>query len=177
MLPTGSSQSHRFCIGIMCWNTARKDTTAHRKRLAKSEAAYAQRRIPHSKRFGRRSICGAVLLPMNMPLLELACSAKAPKPEAQHATTLRGMAPNPEAQHATTLRGMCWNLAVANATCRLSRKLFACKVNLDSAETQRRIPRGKRYRRYGPRHCSPVQIRLLMSRGFMPAARNLTGSE
>ena len=115
-------------------------------------------------------------MPMNMPLLELACSAKAPKPEARHATTLRGMAPNPEAQHATTLRGMCWNLAVANATCGLSRKLFACKVNLDSAETQRRIPRGKRYRRYGPRHCSPVQIRLLMSRGFMPAARNLTGS-
>ena len=25
--------------------------------------------------------------------------------------------------------------------------------------------------------CSPVQIPLLMSRGFMPAARNLTGSE
>ena len=140
---------------------AKKDITARRKRLAKSEAAYAQRGIPHSKRLGRRSICGAVLMPMNMPLLELACSAKAP---------------NPEAQHATTLRGMCWNLAFANATCGLSRKLFACKVNLDSAETQRRIPRGKRYRRYGPRHCSPVQIRLLMSRGFMPAARNLTGS-
>ena len=101
-------------------------------------------------------------MPMNMPLLELACSAKAP---------------NPEAQHATTLRGMCLNLAFANATCEVSRKLFACSINLDSAEeTQRRIPHGKRYRRYGLKHCSPVQIRLLMSRGFMPAACNLTGS-
>ena len=147
----------------MCKNIARKDIiTARRKRLAKSEAAYAQRGIPHSKRLGRRSICGAVLMPMNMPLLELACSAKAP---------------NPEAQHATTLRGMCWNLAFANATCGLSRKLFACSMNLDSAEeTQRRIPHGKRYCRYGHGQCSPVQIRLLMSRGFMPAARNLTGS-
>ena len=145
----------------MCKNIARKDITARRKRLAKSEAAYAQRGIPHSKRLGRRSICGAVLMPMNMPLLELACSAKAP---------------NPEAQHATTLRGMCWNLAFANATCGLSRMLFACSMNLDSSETQRRIPHGKRYRRYGHASCSPVQIRLLMSRGFMPAARNVLKS-
>ena len=160
MLPTGSSQSHRFCIGIMCWNTARKDTTAHRKRLAKSEAAYAQRRIPHSKRLGRRSICGAVLLPMCMPMLQLACSAKAPNPEAQHATTLRGNVLEP------CVRKCCLR-AVTKALCLL---------NLGSAETQRRIPHGKRYGRKRQLHCSPVQIPLLMSRGFMPAARNLTGS-
>ena len=58
-------------------------------------------------------------MPMNMPLLELACSAKAP---------------NPEAQHATTLRGMCWNLAFANATWAVTKALRL--LNLGSAETQ-----------------------------------------
>ena len=132
-LHASSSQSHRFCIGIMCKNSARKDTTAHRERLAKTWAAYAQRRIPHSKRLGRRSICGAVLLSMCMPMLELACSAKAPNPEAQHATTLRGNVLEP------CLR-KCYGRAVTKALCLL---------NLGSAATQRRIPHGKRYGRYG----------------------------
>ena len=118
----------------MCKNIARKDIiTARRKRLAKSEAAYAQRGIPHSKRLGRRSICGAVLMPMNMPLLELDCFAKAPNPEAQHATTLRGMAPNPEAQHATTLRGNVLEPCVRTAnhieekdTCTVKKLLWRC---------------------------------------------------
>ena len=112
----------------MCKNSARKDTTARRERLAKSEAAYAQRRIPHSKRFGRRSICGAVLLPMCMPMLQLACSAKAPNPEAQHATTLRGKNVLEPCVHKCCLR------AVTKAL---------CVLNLGSAETQRRIPHGK----------------------------------
>ena len=149
MLPTGSSQSHRFCIGIMCWNTARKDTTAHRKRLAKSEAAYAQRRIPHSKRFGRRSICGAVLLPMCMPMLQLACSAKAPNPEAQHATTLRGNVLEPCAGKCCCVRPVTKALLL---------------LNLGSAETHRRIP-----------HTNATKP-LLMSRGCRPAARDLTDS-
>ena len=161
MLPTGSSQSHRFCIGIMCWNTARKDTTAHRKRLAKSEAAYAQRRIPHSKRLGRRSICGAVLMPMYMPMLELASSAKAPNPEeAQHATARRGNVLEP------CLR-KCYGRAVTKALCLL--KSGQC---CDTA------PNPARQTIWKARllHCSPVQIPLLMSRGFIPAARNLTNS-
>ena len=51
-LHASSSQSLQlFCIGIMCWNVARKDTTARRKRLAKTWAADIQLRIPHSKRW------------------------------------------------------------------------------------------------------------------------------
>ena len=100
---------------------------------------------------GRESICGAVLVPIHiiMPLLELACSAKAPNLEAQHATTLCGNVLEPCAGKCCCVRPVTKALLL---------------LNLGSAETHRRIPH------------TNAKNTLLMSRGCMPAARDLTDS-
>ena len=79
---------------------------------------------------GRESICGAVLVPIHiiMPLLELACSAKAPNLEAQHATTLCGNVLEPCAGKCCCVRTVTKALLL---------------LNLGSAETHRGIPHGK----------------------------------
>ena len=79
----------------------------------------------------------------------------------------------PEAQHATTLCGNVLEPCARKCYVRPVMKALRL-LNLGSAEAQRRSPHGKWHGRKSQHHSCSVQIPLLMSKGCMPAARNLS---